>query len=102
MRIQHTLIAMALAFSVNGFADHHEGGEMKGQKFEEAKAMVLENLKKRKTHLAEMETCVSAATDKEGLKTCRSKHQEAMKEHREMNKDMREKRRAERKGQKEG
>lgn len=77
--------------SISAFADHHD--EMKGKTFEEKKAKALEGIEKRISFINETKACVTAATDENGLKACREK----MKAQRNAMKEMRQKRREDKK-----
>ena len=55
--------------SFGAFADEH----MEGKTFEEKKARMTQHLDERLAHVNEAKSCVAAATDEAGLKTCKEK-----------------------------
>jgi hypothetical protein len=80
------LTVFLLCFSLNVFADHHEGDsdkKMEGMSFEEAKKMKLEKVDMMIKRMEEHKNCISSAQDKDALKACREKMMSQRKERKE-------------------
>lgn len=67
-----------------------------GEMFAKRKEHALVNIDKRIGFLQEMKSCISSATDKDGIQKCRQDHKEKMKSIKDENADWKEGRKAER------
>lgn len=85
-----------LLLSVNSLAEEKGSGE----KFQKAKSMMLEKIEKRISNLQDVKSCVSSASNKEALKSCREKMKAHRAEMKEQRKDWKKKRKERRKKRK--
>lgn len=89
------LLCLALMTSF-AYADHHEEGEMKAERFAKIKDRALDNITKRMEQMEKAKKCIQNSKEMKDLKACREKGREKMKEMRGKMKDKREKRKAKR------
>lgn len=75
------LLSSLLLLSATAFAENHD--EIEKMDFPTAKQKILDSIEKRIADMNEHKACVSAATDKEGLKKCHQAIQEKRKAMRE-------------------
>ena len=81
------ILAFALTLSSLSAFSHSHGEKDKdwekkwnAMSFEDAKKMKMEKIATKREALGEQEKCVSAATDKDGLKACKKEWRKDMKE----------------------
>ena len=84
-------ILLSLGLCLPAFAEAPDGFK-KGEKFDQAKARMLENIEKRMKSFEKHKEWISGATDKAGLKKCRLEMQSFRTEMKEKRKDMKKKR----------
>jgi hypothetical protein len=97
------LLILAIVFLVQNMA-YAEEGRGKGKRFEENKGRVIENIGKKIEFLNNFKTCVTSASSREELKSCRMTNKKTMEEFRatkKANKEERQQLRAERKEERE-
>ena len=93
------LLILAMVFLVQNMT-YADEGKGKGKRFEENKGRVLENIGKKIGFLNNFKTCVTSASSRDELKSCRMTNKKIMEEFRSANKANKEERqqlRAERK-----
>jgi hypothetical protein len=66
------ILALVFSFTASAFALEHE-------MFDKVKAHALSNIEKRQGYLNDLKSCVSSATDKNAIKTCRDTHRAQVK-----------------------
>ena len=93
MRIVFSVLLAAVLFSSTSFSEEKKNGAH----FEENKAQFIKALEGRKVLLNQHIECVKAATNREGMKECRSKMVQTRKELRQQFKDMRKEMKGQRK-----
>ncbi|EQC46840.1 hypothetical protein [Bacteriovorax sp. Seq25_V] len=71
-------LILATIFSLSTFASDNKDAK-KGEKFEAAKTKILAGMDERISSLTEGKACISAAKNREELKSCRAKMKEKMK-----------------------
>lgn len=89
------LLALTLMLSF-AYADNHEEGDMKKERFAKMKDRALDNITKRMEQMEKAKKCIQDSKEMKDLKACRDKGREKMKEMRGKMKDRREKRKARR------
>jgi hypothetical protein len=95
------LLILAMVFLIQNMTNADEG---KGKRFEEKKGRVLENIGKKIGFLNNFKTCVTSASSREELKSCRMTNKKIMEEFRsakKANKEERKQLRAARKEERE-
>jgi len=85
------LLILAMVFLVQNMA-YAEEGRGKGKRFEENKGRVLENIGKKIGFLNNFKTCVTSASSRDELKSCRMTNKKTMEEFRSAKKANKEKR----------
>lgn len=78
-------LTIAVLFSVCSSVSAQEG-----EMFAKAKEHALSNIEKRQGYLSELKSCVSGASNKEAMKSCRQKHKEQVKSLKDANESWRE------------
>lgn len=73
------ILALAAGFGTCAFAEG-ENTAAKEASFAQFKQEAVKNIDERIANLTAMKTCMSAAADMAGIKQCREKHREAMKD----------------------
>ena len=97
------LLILAVIFLVQNMT-YADEGRGKGKRFEENKGRVLENISKKIEFLNNFKTCVTSASSREELKSCRMTNKKIMEEFRaakKANKEERKQLRAARKEERE-
>ena len=97
------LLILAMVFLVQNMT-YADEGKGKGKRFEENKGRVLENIGKKIEFLNNFKTCVTSASSREELKSCRmtnKKTMEGFRSAKKANKEQRQQLRAERKEERE-
>ena len=85
------LLILAMVFLVQNMA-YAEEGRGKGKRFEQTKGRVLENIGKKIGFLNNFKTCVTSASSRDELKSCRMTNKKTMEEFRSSKKANKEKR----------
>ena len=97
------LLILAMVFLVQNIT-YADEGRGKGKRFEENKGRILENIGNKIGFLNNFKTCVTSASSREELKSCRMTNKKTMEEFRsakKANKEERKQLRAERKAERE-
>ena len=84
------LLILAMVFLVQNMA-YAEEGRGKGKRFEQTKGRVLENIGKKIGFLNNFKTCVTSASSRDELKSCRMTNKKTMEEFRSAKKLIRKK-----------